>query len=79
MRKVNNEHPHFSAARMAASDMTDALASLKEQYGHFGPPDRPSASATRIANAPPEVQNLLSAGHSREEVDRIAKMIEGGS
>ncbi len=69
------EHPHFSAAKMAAGDLRDMLATLKDgDYGSFptsGQDGRTIARKERIASLPEHQQ---TGGYTMEFLDRLARL-----
>ena len=74
------EHPHFTAAKMAATEMNDLMARIKDsEYGHFPsaePSERTQKRHEAMANAPDDIRALLDNGMSMQFVERLARLAE---
>ena len=72
------EHPNFTAAKMAATEMNDLMARIKDsEYGHFPvaePTSRTQKRHEALANAPEDIRALLDNGYPMHFVERLARV-----
>ena len=70
-------HPHYAAAKMAATEMKDLMSFIKDsEYGNYPESGESAETARRhkmLANAPADIRRLLDEGHSMEFVERLAR------